>query len=128
MGASLLRSQGDLHDIGHIRSELHNEGQVSGLPEEFDRSESRFGILPDQVGGHVLDGADTGLFLPGDAELADAVEALVGLDLDEEIIARSVVDGEGLDFGDFQRDFLLMRPSPPGPLSRKQERGSLGQA
>ena len=50
---------------------------------------------------HVLDGADAGLLFPGDAEFAQTVEASVGFDLDEEVIARSVEDGKGLYIGYF---------------------------
>ena len=49
---------------------------------------------------HVLDGADAGLLFPGDAEFAQAVQAGVGLHFDEEVVARSVKNGIGLDIGD----------------------------
>ena len=52
------------------------------------------------------DGADTGLLFPGDTKFAQAVEAGVGFDFNEEVISRPVEDWIGIYIGDFHLVFL----------------------
>ena len=64
-------------------------------------------LLPERADGHrvradqelpeVLDGADDRLLAPGEAGLAPAVDALVGLDLDDELVADADPDRVALD-------------------------------
>ena len=53
------------------------------LPERADGER----VVADQELAIVLDGADDGLLAAGEAALAPAEDALVGLDLDEELVA-----------------------------------------
>ena len=71
-------------------------------------------IQANDVALHVFDRANAGLLLPSNAKLADAVQAIVRLDLDEEVVARSVADGKGFDvvifiFGSFDGSIISGR-------------------
>jgi hypothetical protein len=60
----------------------------------------------------VLDGADDGLLAARQAALAPAEDALVGLDLDDELVTDADPDGIRLDGGDLHLIYqLVMEPS-----------------
>ena len=71
------------------------------LPEELDIRR----ILSQQVRSHVLDGANSCLLLPGDAELTHPVEAFVGLNLHKQEISPSRTEGKRPDIGDLHDVF-----------------------
>ena len=60
-------------------------------------------VLADQQRLEVLDRADHRQFAPGDARLADAVDALVGIDDDKQKIADAAPDGVAFDVGNLHR-------------------------
>src|SRR4029434_5153832 len=70
------------------------------------------GLLPDPADLHrvaankelaiMLDRAGHGLLAPAQAALAPAEDALVGLDLDQHLVARPDPHGIGLDRGDLE--------------------------
>src|SRR5205814_6763436 len=66
------------------------------LPEELDP----VGVGADQELPQVLDRADERLLLPGQPTLADAGDALVGVDDDEAVVSVLAPDDERLDVGD----------------------------
>ena len=62
-------------------------------------------ILSQQVRFHVLDGANSCLLPPSDAELTHPVEAFVGLNLHKQEISPSRTEGERPDIGDLHDVF-----------------------
>ena len=68
------------------------------LPERADLHR----VAADEELAIVLDRADHGLLAAGQAALAPAVDALVGLDLDEQLVAGADPDRIGLDRGDLK--------------------------
>ena len=68
------------------------------------------GVLADQELAVVLDGADDGLLAAGEAALAPAVDALVGLDLDEQLVADADPGRQRVDGGDLHAVPGFRRP------------------
>ena len=71
-------------------------------------------VAADEELGEVLEGADHGLLAEGEAALAPAEDALVGLDLDDELVADADPDGVGADGGDLH----VAGPSGAGVWAR----------
>ena len=67
------------------------------------------GVLADEVAFVFFDGDGDGGFLARDGAFAEAGEALVGIDLDEDVVAAvgtSAVDDEGFEVCDLQIERL----------------------
>src|SRR6266508_4619321 len=80
------------------------------LPEVLDAA----GVLADEEGLEVLDHALDGELAAGDAALADAGDALVGVDDDEEVVPAAAPDGVDLDVGDLHWSVTVHRPMKRG--------------
>ena len=63
------------------------------LPQVLDAT----GVLADQHGLEVLDGAHDRQLAAAQAGFADALDALVGLDNHKQVVVGAIEDGEGLD-------------------------------
>ena len=91
-------------DGGHRRREDALRGEEAApeehLPDVLDAER----VLPDEDVLEVLDRADHGQLAPGDARLADAVDAFVGIDDDEQEVAVSGPHGITFDVGDLHCD------------------------
>ena len=74
------------------------------------------GVLADEQRLEMLDGPDHGQLAPGEAGLADAVDALVGVYHDEQKVPVSSPDGERFDVGDLHGRLLACQRMDAGGI------------
>lgn len=112
----VVRDVDGRHGGGEHPPALEMLAPVELLPKGADAHR----VLPDHEPGKVVDGPGDRLLAAGEAGFAPAVEALVGLDLDEELIADADPGGEGLGRGDPR---CFTRRSAMGLVAEKLEPG-----